>query len=270
MDFFTREWQEYIYQEWGDYTNWGDFFKRCDYDKNKVEIYNGDYEVKLSEEFEKYYLAKKKYVEMTNELFLKFGDYENVEIKSFQEELDEYKKRVDMYANKLHNDFTQVAKENEVEGLEKIDYKLLLLGYISKKNYNKLPKYYFNEFQNFKIFNFANVFLRGIPDYQKYLEKFIQKDIIKVLFHDGTILDVKREENNLTLLLSAPFSGEQYITFVNYKVDEDLFYEWLDGRIYSNEVFYRNGKIYYYFEFENGPFLEIICDDIKMKDMFSC
>lgn len=276
MDFFTREWQKYIYQEWGDYTNWGGFFKQCDYNKNKVEIYNGDYEVKLLEEFKKYYLAKKKYVEMTNELFLKFGDYENIEIKSVQEELDEYKKRVEFHANKLHNHFIQVAYENELKGLEEIDYKLLLLGYISKKNYNKLPKYYFNDefpsYQKFKIFNFANVFLSGRVDYEEYLKNFIQKEVVEWDFHDCYILEINKEEKKLSILLSSPYSnvGPQYLTFVNYQINIELDNGWIDAMVYSNDIIYKANKIYYYLEFVDGTIIEILCDDIEMKDMFSC
>lgn len=251
MDFFNKEWLEYIYNEWGDYTNWIGFFKRCDNGEKGIEIFEGNYEDKLLSEFEKYYAAKKRYIDMEQELIVRFGNYEKVEIGSYNDELIEYRERVEMYADRLHDKLLKFSREDELKGINEIDYKLLLLGYISNDNYNKLPKYCFDYefFKRDKIFNFANVFLSGQNDYDKYLKGVIQEEAVDYYFHDCQILKVKKRGNNLSLLISSSSDVSvlpTYITFVNCVVNYDNIFHLVDREIWSNSVYYIKNKVYYY------------------------
>ena len=249
MKYFTHKWNEYINKEWSFYVNCNAFFS---FKNSKVLIcYDGNYNDKLMEEFEKFYAAKKKYVDMYSYFKQEFGDYQEVELKSYEDELLDYQNRVDIYSNEL----------KKLQKIKDIDFKLLLLGCVDSLHYKEVLTVCD------RIFNKANAFLMSSEDYENYLKNYVSKDLLDISLHDSKIIEVIKDGNNLTLKLDDgyyPYNKIYYLTFVNvYSSDIDKME--LPISIMDNSIYYNNNKYYYYLEGHYYDFYEFVCDDVLLE-----
>lgn len=256
--FFTYKWKEYIEINWGVYVNSFAFFSF----KNSVEIKkcDDDYDEILIKEFNKYYNAKKKYVSMYSEFEEKLGTYQEVELKTYEEELEEYKKRVDLFSKELRQAIHNVVDEDYFMQLKNIDFKLLLLGYVSSSNYEIIIKRFD------RVFNKANAFLLGYSDYYEYLEPFVDSKLLDISFHDSTILEVVKDENNLKIILEDgyyPYDNIYYLTLKNV-LKHELEKMEIPTCVLGNSIYYNNGMYYFYIDDGSYQVHEFICSEIEL------
>lgn len=263
MNFYTKEWVEYIYKEWINYVKFNAFFS--DYNAKNLEIYDGYFDDKLREEFDKYYNAKKKYISMYSELEEKFGDYERIKIKSYEEEFDDYRNRVRLYADELRNTIKKNIGIDKFSEIENIDFSLLLLGYVNSCDYDNVIKYYK------KIFNKANSFLICGYGYDEYLKNYIDEEFFDIWFHDCELVDIQFNKNDVTLVIEDgyyPYDKVYYLTLVDV-VKNDIDKKILPFVILGLDVYYINNKFYLYIDEDYFGSYELVCSkillDIKNK-----
>ena len=189
MIYYTKKWNDFIYRNYYDYINdknYSHYYKFFD-ENNKEDILYSE-EV-LIQEFEKYYNEKLKYKNNYDTLKLQFNNIQEVELMSYQEEFDNYKKKLELYSNKLREEFIVIFKNNDKFSVDEIDFRIIALN----RNRIKLKQIYLK----LNVTNELNGFLYG---YYTYLENKKYKydyDILdKVSFHDGIIENIYFFEDN--------------------------------------------------------------------------
>ena len=258
MDFYTKKWNDYIYKDWKYYVKCIAFFG--DYNSCNIQIYDGDYDVKLREEFDKYYNAKKLYISMYSKFKEEFGDYEEIDILDYEDEFVEYKNRVLYYASELMDTIKKNIGLNKFDELKDIDFNLLLLGYVDSNNYDKIIKYYK------RIFNRANGFLSSGYENDEYLKKYIDNKLFDIWFHDCILVDIKVNDNNIILIIEDgyyPYDKIYYLTLEGV-VSNDINKNIIPFDILGLDIYYNNNKFYLYIDESNFNCYEFVCSNIKL------
>ena len=258
MNFYNKKWNDYIYDDWKYHVKCISFF--ADYNSNNIEVYDGDYDVKLREQFDKYYNAKKLYISMYDKLREEFGDYEEIEILDYYDEFIQYKDMVESYANELMDTIKKNIGLNKFDEFKDIDFNLLLLGYVDSNNYNKIIKYYK------KIFNRANGFLSGGYENNEYLKKYIDNKLFDIWFHDCILEDIKVNNDNIILVIEDgyyPYDKIYYLTLEGI-VSNDINKDIIPFDILGFDIYFNNNKFYLYIDESYLKCYELVCSNIKL------
>lgn len=266
MTFFSKDWHEYINQEWFIFTNNSAYFDLRNF--NDIKEYNGNYNNKLVEEFEKYYNAKKLYISMYKEFENKFKYYERVLLLNYNDELTEYKKRVDYYSKELCDNLKLWLNDVEFKKIEGCDFRLLLLGYLDKNyidNVKFIPK----------ILNRANCFLKNIDDFLYDIKELevINHDVYKYNFRDTVIYEFDNNHNDLILKIDVGYSHEfdENVIEINLIVSNTAALENIDlyllKKIYEIKMYLMNGKSYCYIKFVDGVFMWLVSEKVIVKEV---
>ena len=187
MDFYTKEWKQYIYRSWKDALP-------TQYNiTNSKLIYDGNFREIIKEwDFEKYYNNKKEYLALEPKLKKIFGKYEKITLLPKEEETKLYFKRIDEFIKKYKSKVLKTIELLKFYNLDieldinDIDFELLALNKITLKTkefYKNLKKIYIeylkenhlltDEDSNYLndidlIYNNVNAFLTGYTDYIEY------------------------------------------------------------------------------------------------------
>lgn len=187
MDFYTKEWKEYVYRSWKEALP-------IQYNiTNSKLIYDGRFREIIKEwDFEKYYNNKKEYLALEKKLEKIFGKYEKITLLSEKKEKELYFKRIDEFIKKYKSKVLKTIELLESYNLKvdldinDIDFELLALNKITLKTkefYKNLKKIYFEYLSENRlltdknsnylndidlIYNNVNAFLTDYTDYIEY------------------------------------------------------------------------------------------------------
>ena len=137
---------------------------------------------------------------------------------------------------------------------------MLLLGFVSSSNYEIIIKRFD------RVFNKANAFLLGYSDYYEYLEPFVDSKLLDISFHDSTILEVVKDENNLKIILEDgyyPYDNIYYLTLKNV-LKHELEKMEIPTCVLGNSIYYNNGMYYFYIDDGSYQVYEFICSEIEL------
>lgn len=193
MKYFTRKWKDYIY------TNYEKFLIEKE-DKyynvyltygKEIIIYTDQL---LKEKFDIYYNTKKKYVDSYKYLEKEFGQYEKIELLTYEEELINFKERIKIYSERLKKEaFENIEIKVDVnvtkEELENVDFRLLALNIHNGEHYAITSLVTLtNEVMGFLTGMSKNAKDNNKLEYEKLDESYIW-------FHDALVLDIGRTKD---------------------------------------------------------------------------
>ncbi len=263
MDFYTRNWYYYIYDNYKDYViNWISYF-----DAKKVNSSTIFTEEILIESFEKYYNAKKEYVSNYDYYAKEFGKYEKIELLDYNTELNNYRNRLNEFVK------STLSKIKDNCKYEKLENDLMLYGckYITTKFGNEILK--------------SNRITCSIDKFLTSYEEYIAtKKVDKVFnniegFHDGSILDYQRNDKDISFTVSSEWSEYEYTFNIknpqytsNSKDFEKVFKKIIENDfwqiIYHMDCLYLEDKKYLLrieLADTNNTFIEMWSDNIEVK-----
>lgn len=259
MDFYTKEWKEYIYENWqvGLPIKFYITQKEFLYDNRKLKN-SEDYKNLINSEYAKFCNNRKKYITSYRELENKFLKYEKINVpNNLEEEYHNYFLKVNKLSNKIKNNTLNAIsklKENNINfnlKLKNEDFTLIALNKVTLK----IKMFYENLKDKMKeiekdcfdvdyIECDINAFLTS---YDKYLnsldDKFDYNLLNEIGFHDSYIKKCECEGENIILEIFDNFNDKKikmtlincnlitninlinrYITFCEYGNYEDYKY----------------------------------------------
>jgi len=262
MDFFTRKWKDYVYENYEKFLieyKAKYYIIEISYGKQTFE-YN---EQLLKDKFDLYYETKKKYVDSYDYLEKEFGLYEKVELLTYEDEFENFKNRVEIYSERLKEEASQnVRKEHEgnitLEDVEKIDFRLIAL------NLHNADHYAITDL--ITLTNEVMGFLTGMTKFAKDSNKLEYEKLEDsyIWFHDSLVLDIgKTKEYSYVVVLDN--SIYYRITMANgdanYDIDFIFRKQLYDVETYEYGYCYDKG---YYLRLQD---LEIWGDNITINQI---
>ena len=220
MKFYTRDWYNYVYQNYY-YQVENNLLNLVLRITNEAYLRTKDIDNKYSDEllkemFDEYYESKKRYVSSYEYLKKEFNLYEEVKLLSYDEEFKNYKERIEKFVKEtkqvLH------VKETDIECLY-----LLAINRLNKRTHEILLDNmgYLHEKQ---LRNNVNTFLTSYDDYIETKKDTIQYKAFKELYNKGfadySILNYEEKNNTIVLKLAKEMNnGITKQIIENYKIE---------------------------------------------------
>lgn len=218
MDFYTKEWKQYIYRSWKDALP-------TKYNITNLDsIYDGySYQYIKDYYFREYYNNKKEYVALESKLEKIFGKCEKIMLLSEEEEEEEFFKRkgkfIEKYKTKVLKTIELLKSYNLEVNLDinDIDFELLALNKVTLKTktfYQNLRKIYKDYIEcndlltddNLEylddidlIYNNVNSFLTSYTEYIEYRNDKYFKLIDSRSFHDCPVIKYEVTDNQIII-----------------------------------------------------------------------
>lgn len=237
MDFYTKEWKEYVYRSWKEALP-------IQYNiTNSKLIYDGRFREIIKEwDFEKYYNNKKEYLALEIKLEKIFGKYEKITLLSEKKEKELYFKRIDEFIKKYKSKVLKTIELLKSYNLEvnldinDIDFELLALNKVTLKTktfYQKLKNIYYGYMENNDlltdnnfdylndidlIYNNINSFLTSYTEYIDFRNDKNYEFINNYLYHDQAILNYEASEDKIIIELEVYDNKGIRLTINNPKV----------------------------------------------------
>lgn len=228
MKFYTRNWHNYVYQNYyyqveNNLLNLVLRITNAAYlrKENMDSKYNDEL---LKEMFNEYYESKKKYVSSYDYLEKEFNIYEKVNLLSYDEEFKNYKERIEKFVKEVKNALN--VKETDIECLY-----LLAINKLNKRTHEILLDNirYLHEKQ---IHNNVNTFLTSYDDYIETKKDTIQYKAFKELYNKGfadySILNYQENKDSIVLKLAREMNNG-----ITKQIIENYNIELIDGKLVS-------------------------------------
>lgn len=208
MKFYTKKWYDYVYKNYEKYTS---YLMTIRYKEEVDSIeYNADL---LINEFNKYYHVKEEYVSKYEYLEKEFGEYEKIELLSYDEELKLYNEKLN---NFVKNALEIIDKEDRYDNLEN-DLYLFALNKITK-NFHKILEKGFLRNNNFKN---INAFLTSYYEYfNTRKDSFDFNLVFNHSFHDGIIREYKEIGNDIVIVVDDEYNNRFTFTIKDAKYNK--------------------------------------------------
>jgi len=263
MKFFTRKWKDFIYENYEKFLiekedKWYNLY--LTYGKENI-IYSDKL---LKEKFDIYYNNKKKYVESYEYLKKEFGQYEKIELLTYEEEFDNFKNRIKTYSERLKQEAFENIQTKEcnvtLKDLENTDFRLLALNLYNGNHRGITDLVTLTN----EVMGFLTGMTKNAEDSNKLEYEKLKKS--HIWFHDALVLEIgKTKDYSFVVVLDneiyyritmANGNASNYIDF--YKMNKEDFY-YIDT--YEYGYCYDKG---YYLKLEE---LEIWGDNIVINQI---
>lgn len=208
MKFYTKKWFDYVYKNWKKYISQYKIY----YESERVDDNYKYTDELLMKEFNEYYKAKSFYISRYTYFKETFGNYEEISLLSYNDELNEYKEKLNNYVKdslkKINNKYKYDKLENDL-------YLYALNKITNKFNDTILRNSFESSFSN--DYN-INKFLTSYSEYFKYRQSSKNKDdsfdydiVFETSLHDGKIIDIEIKDKDIIITtISDSISNDQY------------------------------------------------------------